>query len=145
MPYGPFKKLARLIFIYAIPSGTLCYASCSVDEVIVNGQVENAPLKGTVRVQLVYSNQKVGDSAELTLDSGSFRIEIPFLTQSRAPVLLGSLREKCDRKPEKVVVTLVEGDREDDRVSLDLAKDFKKTSSTAYTVRSEILLRGPSS
>ncbi len=144
MPYSPFETLAQLIFICAISSGALCYADCSVDEVIVNGRVEDAPVEGTVRVLLVYANQKAGDSAELILDGGTFRIEIPFLTQSRAPVLVGSFREKSDRKPETVVVTLVEGDREYDRVSLELAKNFKKTSSTAYTLRSEILLHRPS-
>ena len=94
-------------------------------------------------MQLIY-RQKVGDSTEATLDTASFRIVIPFLTQSRAPALIGNFREKCDRKPETVVVTLIEGDREYDRVSLDLAKDFKKTDSSSYTLRSEMLLHGPS-
>ncbi|MFZ0770982.1 MAG: hypothetical protein WCA49_22970 [Candidatus Sulfotelmatobacter sp.] len=123
--------------------GAFLHASCPVDEVIVSGRVENAPVKGSVRVQLVYPNHKAGDSAEATLDRGSFRIEIPFLTQSRAPVLMGTLREKCDRKPETVVVTLVEADQEYDRISLDLAKDFKKEDPSAYALRSEILLHGP--
>jgi hypothetical protein len=145
MFYGTLKTIAPLMFICAIAPVTLSYALCSVDEVIVSGRVDHAPVESSIRVQLIYSNQKAGDSAELTLDRGSFRIEIPFLTQSRAPLLIGTFREKCDRKPETVVVSLVEGDQELDRVSLDLAKDFKKASSTAYTLRSEILLHGPSS
>jgi hypothetical protein len=48
-------------------------------------------------------------------------IRIPFLTQSRAPVLgLGGF--KCDLRPKTVVVTLLAGDHEDDRVSLRLGK-----------------------
>jgi hypothetical protein len=39
---------------------------------------------------------------------------------------MGTFREKCDREPKTVVVILIEADREYDRVSLDLAKDFKK-------------------
>jgi hypothetical protein len=56
---------------------------------------------------------------------------------------MGRFREKCDRKPETVVVTLIEADREYDQVSLDLAKDFKMADSGAYALRSEILLHGP--
>jgi hypothetical protein len=54
------------------------------------------------------------------------------------------LREKCDRKPETVVITLVGGDpsQEYDRVSLALRKDFKMADPTAYTLRSEIVLNG---
>ena len=81
-----------------------------------------------------YPNHKAGDSAEVTLDRGSFRLAIPFLTQSHAGVLIGTFREKCDRKPKTVVVTLIEADREYDRVSLDLAKDFKKWPIPALTL-----------
>ena len=62
-------------------------------------------------MQLVYPNQKKGELGETTLEDGSFRIQIPFLTESRRPVLV-NLPEKCDRKPETVVVSLVEAGRE---------------------------------
>ncbi len=42
----------------------------------------------------------------MTLEDESFRIQIPFLTQSRGPVL-GIGNPKCDRKPKTVVVTLL--------------------------------------
>jgi hypothetical protein len=143
MQYGACRALAGMLSICAFFSGAVSHASCPVYEVIVNGRVEDAPAKGTVRVQLIYPNQKASDSGEVTLDSSSFRIDIPFLTQSRAPVLVGTLREKCGRKPETVVVTLVDGDREYDRVSLDLAKDFRMADASAYALRSEVVLRGP--
>jgi hypothetical protein len=142
MPGGAFKILGAMLVASTICSEP-AYSSCPVDEVIVTGRIADAPAGGGIRVQLIYSNQKVGDSTEATLDRASFRIVIPFLTESRAPVLIGNFREKCDRKPETVVVTLIEGDREYDRVSLDLAKDFKKTDSSSYTLRSEMLLHGP--
>ena len=41
-----------------------------------------------------------------------------------------------------MVVTLVAGDHEFDRVSLDWAKDFKMADPTAYTVRSDLILHG---
>ena len=147
MFYGAFKTLARILSIYTIFSGAISHAWCPVDVVIVNGRVEHAPRKGIVRVQLVYPKQKqqMGESGDVTVEGGSFRIQIPFLTQSRAPGLLG-IREKCDRKPGTVVVTLVEADqerdREYDRVSLDLAKNFKMADPSAYALRSEILLHG---
>src|ERR1700682_4422774 len=124
---GAFKALAGILSICSISAGA--FSQCSVDVVVVKGRVENAPRKGLVRVQLVYpkQKQKMGESGDVTVEGGSFRSQIPFLTQSRAPVLIGNLLEKCDRKPKTVFVTLVEADqeseREYDRVSLDLARD----------------------
>ena len=151
MIYGAFKTLAGILSIGTIFSGAFSHAWCPVDGVIVNGRVENAPRNGIVRVQLVYpkQKQKMGESGDVTVESGSFRIQIPFLTQSRAPVLIGTLLEKCDRKPKTVVVTLVEadqeGEREYDRVSLDLARNFTMADPSAYALRSAILLHGPPS
>ncbi|MGD0507340.1 MAG: hypothetical protein ABSA27_06070 [Terriglobales bacterium] len=134
------KVLAQFLCICAISSIAF---SCSVDVVMVSGRIDHPPAKGLVRVQLVYPKQKLGESGDVTVDGESFRIQIPFLTQSRAPGLLG-IREKCDRKPE-IVVTLIEADQEYDRVSLDLAKDFKMADPSAYAPRSKILLHGPPS
>ena len=43
-----------------------------------------------------------------------------------------------------MIVTLVENDREQeyDRVTLDVAKDFKAADPSAYTLRSELVLSG---
>src|ERR1700680_1937030 len=141
MLYAAFKALARILSICAICSPAFSHASCAFDVVIVNGRVEEAPPKSSVRVQLIYPNQKSGESGEVTVDAESFRIQIPFFTQSRAPIL-NSLGGKCDRKPKTVVVTLIDADQEYDRVSLDLAQDFIMTDPSAYTLRSEIVLHG---
>ena len=74
-------------------------------------------------MQLLYPNHKAGDSAEVTLGPSGLRF--PILTQSHAAVLIDTFRKKCDRKPRTVVVTLIEADREYDRVSLDLARISK--------------------
>jgi len=142
MMYGAGKALAGILAVCAFTSGALSHAQCSVDVVIVNGRVEHPPRNASVRVQLVYPKQKKGELGETTLEGGSFRMQIPFLTQSSRP-LLTNLPAKCHRKPETVVVTLVEGDQEYDQVSLDLAQDFKLADSTAYSPRSEIVLHGP--
>jgi hypothetical protein len=141
MLYSAFKALAGILSICAVCSATFSHASCSFDVVIVKGRVEEAPPKSRVRVQLVYPNQKSGESGEVTVDGESFRVQIPFFTQSRAPIVDGSFG-KCGRKPKTVLVTLIDADHEYDRVSLDLAKDFTMTDPSAYTVRSGILLHG---
>ena len=105
MMYGAGKALAGILAVFAFSSGALSHALCSVDVVIVNGRVEHAPRNASVRVQLVYPKQKKGELGETTLEGGSFLMQIPFLTQSHAPMLMGNLLEKCDRKPETVVVT----------------------------------------
>jgi hypothetical protein len=75
----------------------------------------------------VYEKSRQGESREVTVENGKFTIQIPFLTQSRAPLLIGNFLEKCDRKPQTVVITLMGGNenREYDRVSLNLMQDFK--------------------
>lgn len=134
-----------ILSICAIFASTVSQAQCSIDYVMVNGRVEGSPVDSLVRVQLVYwehSKELYGESGQVTLEDGSFRIRIPFITLRRMPVL-GIGKAKCDRKPKTVVVSLVRNDREYDRVSVDLAKDFEMADPSAYTLRSEIVLHGP--
>lgn len=134
-------RMSAGLFSIAVISSVLCFGSCPVDHVILSGHVEDAPEKGSVNVQLVYAKVGAADTAELSLDGVRFRVEVPFLTQSRGPVLDG-LGGKCKRKPETVVVRLIEGEREQDRVSLDFPGDFVKSDSTSYVPRSQIVLHG---
>lgn len=144
MAYGVLKALIGALSICVISSGAFLHAECSIDTIIVNGRVEHAPKKGIVKVQLIYPKGKIGESGDVTVEDGSFRIPILFFTQSRAPFLNGSIPpEKCARKPKTIIVSLIANDQEYDRISLDMTKDFKKIELSAYTLRSEILLRGP--
>ena len=141
-----FKALIGTLSICVISSGAFLRAECPIDTIIVNGQVEHAPRKATVKVQLIYPKGRVGESGDVTFEDESFRIPILFFTQSRAHAhfLNGSIPpDKCTRKPTTIVVSLIANDREYDRVSLDMAKDFKKIEPSAYALRSEIHLRGP--
>lgn len=144
MAYGVFKTLIGTLFVCLISSGTLLRAECSIDTIIVSGRVEHAPRKGIVKVQLVYPKGRIGESGDVTVVDGTFRIPILFFTQSRAPSLNWSIPpEKCARKPKTIVVSLMANDQEYDRISLDMLKDFKKIELSAYVLRSEILLHGP--
>jgi len=145
------RTLARVLCVGLI-SCSFVHAACPVNRVTVKGRVEHAPRNASVRVQLVYSKDQLGESGETTVENEMFNIPVAFLTQSRKPILIGSVREKCDRKPSSVVVTLVEGDQEYDRVSLDLGTDFKMRDPTPYTytaataeyvLRSQVVLSGP--
>ena len=144
MVYGVFRALIRTLSICVIFLGAFSHAECSIDTIIVNGRVEHAPRKSVVKVQLIYPKNKVGESGDVTVEDGSFRMPILFFTQSRAPFLNGIIRpEKCKRKPKTIVVSLRDHDQEYDRHSLDMAKDFKKIELSVYVLRSEILLHGP--
>ena len=146
MVYGVFKALIATLSICAISSDAFLRAECPIDTIIVNGHVENAPRKGIVKVQLIYPKGRIGESGDVTFEDGSFRIPILFFTQSRAHAhfLNGSIPpDKCTRKPKTIVVSLIANDQEYDRVSLDMAKDFKKIEPSTYVLRSEILLQGP--
>jgi hypothetical protein len=147
MPFDILKTLVAgilLLSIYAFVGPTASFAQCPILNVMVKGEIQGRPRGGVVRVQLVYSKHSKdenGESGEVRLEGELFRIRIPFLTQSRAPVLgLGSF--KCDLRPKTVVVTLLADDREYDRVSLDWAKDFKMADPSAYDLRSELVLHG---
>jgi hypothetical protein len=85
-----------------------------------------------------------GESGEVTVENGRFSIPIEFLTQSRRPVVNGIL-EKCGRRPNPVIVTLVKSDEdhEYDHVSPDFAKNFKMADPSAYALRSEVVPNGP--
>jgi len=137
---GARKALAWVLC--ACASGTFAHAVRPTHQVIVKERVDNAPPNAIVRVQLVYSKGQIGDSGEVTLENSTFTIKIPFYTQSRAPLLNGNLGEKCNRKPISVIVSLVAGEHEYDRISLDLAKDFSMPYPSAYRLRSEIVLHG---
>jgi len=142
MPLGAAKTLSSILSV-ALLASTFAHALCSVDEVVIKGRVDHPPSATKVRVQLIYARGVVGESGETTIENGGFTIAIEFLTQSRRPVVNGIL-EKCKRRPSTVIVTLVEGAREQeyDRVTLDFAKDFKMADSSAYSLRSELALNG---
>lgn len=142
MTFGAAKTVSSILSV-ALITCAFVHALCSVDLVIVRGRIDHAPSDAKVRVQMVYSKDMPGESAEATIENGTFGIPIEFLTQSRRPVVNGLL-EKCNRRPKTVIVTLVgsDGDHEYDRISLDFAKDFKMTDASAYALRSELVLNG---
>jgi hypothetical protein len=142
MTFGITKILPGILFL-SLTTCVLGHALCPVDVVVVKGRVVQAPSNSTVRVQLVYPGKLGGDSGEAASVEASFRIPVEFITQSRRPLLVGTLGEKCDRRPETVIVTLVAGDpsQEYDSLSLDLAGDFVKTDSNTYALKSEIVLK----
>ncbi len=88
--------LCSLVFLsIGVPlAATLAYPICGTDVVIVQGRVAHAPRSAVVRVQLVYPKHQYGESADVTVENGKFTLQIPFLTQSHAPVLMGNLGEK---------------------------------------------------
>jgi hypothetical protein len=129
--------------ILVLMARVFAYSVCPVDDVMVKGTIEQAPRHAKVRVQLVYARDMQGESADTTLDGSNFTLSVDFLTQSRGPLVNGSF-EKCGRKPESVIVTLVdhEGTREYDRVALQFPKNFTKATPSTY-LSSGVLLKGP--
>jgi hypothetical protein len=118
----------------------LVHAQCPVNTVMIRGRVENPQPNSKVQVQLLYPKQEPGESATTNLQDNTFRIPIEFLTQSNKP-LFKNIHAKCDRKPSRVVVTLLTGDQQSAQVSLDLLKDFDHLDASAYTLPHEIILK----
>lgn len=138
-------KAPAVLLCFGLLASTIAHAVCAIDVVVVRGRVEHAPRGATVRVELLYPHNAGSDSSETTLEGPEFKLPVDFLTQSRRPVLVGEWRQKCDRKPETIVVTLMGGDplQEYDRVSLKLSSDFRQTDASGYASKSEIVLKGP--
>jgi hypothetical protein len=134
------KSKATAVTLFVVVSVALSAAACPTGSVVVKGHVENPPAKAVVRVELIYSQRQVEDSADTTLENPSFTIKVPFYTQSRGPVVNG-LFEKCNRKPKTVIVRLLQGDEERDSKTLDLVKDFDSPFPDAYTLRSPLVLK----
>lgn len=132
------------ILIFVLSAYAFVHAACPVDEVMVRGRVDDPPSNAKVRVQLVYSRNLPGESGEITLENGHFSVPLEFLTESRRPLINGSLG-KCGRRPTTVIVTLV--DREEgheyDRRTLDFAKDFTTVGTRQHVLKSEVLLQAP--
>jgi hypothetical protein len=140
MVFGASSALAGVLWVGLIGC-SIAYAECPVDTVILKGRVEHAAGGAKVRVLLVYPKAVTGESGEASVEDGTFRIPIEFLTLSKRP-LLRNVPEKCDRKPRTVNVTLMEGDQESESLSLDLVRDFKLADPSAYALRSELVLEG---
>jgi hypothetical protein len=117
-------------------------AGCGTKSIYIQGRVENAPPESSVSVELVYEHGKVGESDRLILDSSLFRTRVPFSTQNRSVDFMGHALAKCGRMPARVMVVLMGGDDEIDRVTLNVARDFKPTDSSELSVREDVVLHG---
>jgi hypothetical protein len=120
-------------------------ASCPVDTIIIKGRVDSAPRNASVHVQLVYANNKPGESAEATVqDDETFSVPLEFVTQSRGPIVDG-IGGKCERRPQSVLISFMRdgGEKAADEISLIFPRDFKMVDASAYASRSQIVLNRP--
>jgi hypothetical protein len=134
----PTKVLIRILGVCLL----LCAfarAQCPVNTVIVKGRVENANTNSKVRVRLAYPKEKPGESGEVNVEDGAFRIPIEFVTGRSS--IFSNLPKRCGRKPKTIIITLLENDQELDEVELDFTRDFKMADPSAYILRSELVLR----
>jgi hypothetical protein len=120
----------------------VAHAQCPVDTIIVKGHIENSSAKKDyrVRVQLVYPKHKPGESGEVSVEDGNFRIPLEFVTEQSS--IFSNLPKRCGRKPQTVIITLLSGDDKSDEASLDFARSFTMVDPSAYTLRSELVLDG---
>ena len=131
-------SMVQLLLLALLATSAL--AQCPVYTVIIKGRVEDPLRHAHVRVKLLYAKDQPGESAETTVENGSFRLPIEFLSESTRP-LLRNLKPKCDRKPRTVTITLLEGDEEQNEITLDFAHAFQMTDFSAYAPKSEVVLK----
>ena len=136
----PTKVLIRILSVGLLLC-TFTRAQCPVDTVIIKGRVENAKAQSKVRIRLVYPKETPGEAGEVTVENGAFRIPIEFVTAQSS--IFSNLPKRCGRKPKTIVITLLDDDQELDEVDLDFTRDFKMVDPSAYTLRSELVLKSP--
>lgn len=143
MPYALVDKLSRFLGLVLFLS-IVVHAQCPVDTIIVKGRVEHATANSgyRVRVQLVYPKHKPGEAGEATVEGAVFQIPIEFVTEQSS--FFRNLPKRCGRKPQTVVITLLRGDQTSDEVYLDFTKSFGMSDASAYTLRSELVLKAGS-
>lgn len=135
-------SVASRVLIQILGVGLLslfAWGQCPVETIIVKGRVENANAHSKIRVQLVYPKEKRGESGEVTVEDGAFQIPIEFVTGHSS--IFSNLPARCKRKPKTIVVTLLEDDQESGELDLDFTRDFKVADPSAYTLRSDLVLR----
>jgi hypothetical protein len=110
----------------------------------VKGRVEHpiAQNEYRVRVQLVYPKHKPGEAGEVTVEDAKFQIPVEFVTTQSS--LFTNLPTRCGRKPQTIVITLMSGDQKFDEVFLDFSRSFRMVDTSAYTLRSELVLNANS-
>ena len=143
MPFAPRGTLIRglgVVFCLCLVG----HAQCPVDQVIVKGRVEHpiAQNEYRVRVQLIYPKHKPGEAGEVTVEDAKFQIPVEFVTTQSS--LFTNLPTRCGRKPQTIVITLMSGDQKFDEVSLDFSRAFRMVDTSAYTLRSELVLNANS-
>ena len=136
---APAKVLVRILGVGLLLCAFAC-AQCPVDTVIVKGRVANANAHSKVRVQLVYPKEKPGESGEVSVENGAFQIPIEFVTMQSS--IFSNRPKRCRRKPKTIIITLLENDQESDEVDLAFPRDFRMADPSAYTLRSELVLKG---
>jgi hypothetical protein len=141
----PRASLARPFLLVPLAALLLVPSlfACGTKTILVQGRVENAPRAPSVTVELVYERGQVGESDRLELEGASFRTRVPFPTQNHSVDVMGHSLGKCGRMPKSVVVVLLEGDEEIDRVTLNVARDLKYADPSELAVRNEVVLHGP--
>jgi hypothetical protein len=140
--HGRIIRCASFLLATAILLCPPISAGCGPKSIFVQGRVENAHAESSVTVELMYEHGQVGESDRLLLDGPSFRTRITFSSQSRSVDLMGHALGKCARKPSRVIVVLMDGDQEIDRVTLRVPQDFTLADSSELATRQDVILNG---
>jgi len=133
---------AALLLIFLSTLAQTAFSACGVRTILVQGRAEDVLHDGSVAVELIYEEGKMGESDRVIFEGTSFRTRIPFSTKNSSTSVLGHPVSKCKRMPTSVAVVLLEGEQEVDRVTLSVAKDFTAADATELAVRSAVVLHG---
>lgn len=134
--------LATLFFV-----SSATYCKCPVDSIEVHGNIVGNLTSGLkVSLALIFKHDRNQPKVEFaSIKDGGFAQSLDFFTLSRSGFLFAEWGERCDRKPEQVVIRLAAADgTEIDKVELSVRKDFAYDLKTGFTLRSPVVLRSKS-
>ena len=111
-------------------------AKCPAKFIIVRGEVQGE-IAEDAAVELRISPKPKYKTSPVRVVEGRFEIKAQFDSFKSLGWLGG---HNCSRKPESVVVVLIVGGREYDRVTLNVPRDFEGTNDGDFTVHSPVTL-----
>jgi len=117
-------------------------AFCTDKTVLINGRVAPRVPGLSIRAELVYDNDDRGNPTDIEVTGSTFRVRMEYrdFGRSDCEVLIHPFTGGCERKLKQVIVRLMDGNREVDRTTLNVPKDFRSGDRTELIVRSEVVL-----
>jgi hypothetical protein len=134
------KAYVRLLLVVALVQFPVV-AKCISLQLALNGEIVGSTTDLTVVVEVASATEGDSDTEvrqKSSIEEPRFQVFAWFNTTSNV-----ISAETCDRKPHLVIVKLMKGEQVLDRQTLTVERDFRRTKSGGYQLKTPITLHRP--